>query len=63
MDDLEPMVDESVVLRCEDCGESWHPGIFPEYQGEYPHGGTVYFFEDDSHDCPSCGREGTEIKG
>ncbi len=61
----DPPVDGDITLRCqnEGCllyGETWHPEIEAEYQGELPHGGTVWFEVDEARDCPECGHEGRD---
>jgi hypothetical protein len=68
----DPPVDDSVQLRCvnPECemysehvlwAEKWHPETYFEYQGEYPHGGVVWVYTDDSHDCPECHTPGEEV--
>ena len=62
----DPPLDESVTLRCEDdgCpagGETFHPELEHEYQGDYPHGGVVAFYVEGAFDCPECGKLGKEI--
>lgn len=64
----DPPVDTSTNIRCVNprCwmfidGETWHPTTFKEYQGDYPHGGYVDHYTDDSDDCPECSQPGEEI--
>lgn len=42
-------------MLCLDCNEIVEPRTYKEYQGEYPHGGYVYYDE-----CPQCGGDRLE---
>ena len=58
----DPPLDLTTELRCVTPGcvqdVTWHPELEHEYQGEYPHGGTVAFYVDHTLNCSECGVEG-----
>lgn len=60
-EDPDGPVDDSVIVVCEDCDETWNPEVFFEYQGVTPHGGMVSFYTDDAFECGSCGKDCEDV--
>lgn len=66
-DIFEPNVDHSTTLVCvnEQCenyqDEEWNPKLFSEFQGDYPIGCMVEFYDEDSLCCEFCGHDGREV--